>query len=84
MSSGSSCVFDKCFERGQRQAPKAIQVRTQFGHARRVHVVEASGSLGPARDKPDVFEHPQVLGNRRPRHRQASRQLSDRKRLFGE
>jgi hypothetical protein len=80
----SSWVFDNVFERGQCEVPKALEVRAQLGDSRRVNLIEASSSLGPVHHESDVFEHLEMLGHRRPRHRQVACEFSNSKRLFSE
>ncbi len=49
-----------------------------------VDLVDAAGPFGPVGHQPGVLEHPEVLGNGRPAHRQSLGQFADRARPGGQ
>src|SRR5664280_1485749 len=73
----SFSLFDNCFESGQGGVPEPVEIVAKAGDPVGVQPVDPTVPVLPAGDQAGLLQHLEVLGDRRPGHRKALRQLAD-------
>ena len=73
--------FCKLFERRKRLIPQLREVIPQQRQPLGIQLVNPARTLPPVTHQSRLFQHPQVLRNGWPRHRQSRRQLVHRLRM---